>query len=185
MAELEPTTEAAGLRLPDQGIYSFLGGAAAVGVSLGGLVDHAVRQPAVLPPFVPLWVSLAGGALSFVWALRATVLRDRLEYLCLAGFWLSDAVASHVGEPRALVVQSLCLGALGMLVAQPWLHRMPTRLSQAGVALCISASSHGFLSGAWKFASLALVAIALLLALWIIDDLEAKGTVVAGEGVWS
>jgi hypothetical protein len=86
-----------------------------------------------------------------------------------------------VGEARTAVFQSICLGALGALLVQPQLHKMPTGLSRAGAALCVAASSHGFLPGVWRLASLALVAIVLLVALWITDDLEAEGAIVAGE----
>ena len=175
-------TEPAGPTVPVNGVYYFLGGSVALGSCLGALVDHAARQPVVLPPFVPVWVSLAGGAFFVVWAVQAIPWRDRLEYLCLAGVCLADAAASQLSEPRLLIIQSLCLGAWGALVAQPWLPGMPASLSRSGAALCISASSLGFLPGVWKFASLTMVAIVLLIALWIIDDLEAKGVIIAGKG---
>jgi hypothetical protein len=181
MAGSDPTTDGSGATLYDRGVYYFLGGAIAVGGSLGALVDHAFRQPVFVPPIVPLWLSIGAGGLSLLWAARATSWHDRLECMCLAGLWLGDAAAPHVGGARAAVAQAICLGALGALLVQPQLHNMPTGLSRAGAALCVSASSHGFFSGVWRVASLALVAIVLLVALWIIDDLEAEGVIVAGE----
>jgi hypothetical protein len=154
----------------------------ALGSCLGALIDYTIRQPVVLPPFAPLWVSLAGGALLLVWAVRATPWRDRLEWLCLAGAWFGDAAASEIAKPRILIIQALCLGAWGALIAQPWLPRMPASLSRSGAALCIAAISLGFLPGVWKLASLALAAVVLLIALWIIDDLESKGVVIPGDG---
>jgi hypothetical protein len=132
--------------------------------------------------FMPTWLSLVIAALFLILAVRAKSTFDRVTGACFGGVFISAAVASRMTEPRiAFVVESVFLGVWGLLVARPWLTRMPTSLARSGVALCVAATAMGFVPGIWKLMAVVAMAILFLVCLWLVDSLEAKGVIVAGK----
>ena len=160
-------------------VYEFWAGAAALGLSLGSLVQYARGETPLVPRFFPVWTWLVGVAFFVISALRAKSTAARRADVLMAILLLCGAaVARMPNSSIVLVGQSLCLATWGAVAIQQSGRRMPESLGRAGLGLAIAACSAGFLPGLWKWVSLAAVIIVVLVSIWMLDNLEADGVVV-------
>jgi hypothetical protein len=160
-------------------VFQFLAGSGAIGLWLAGLVRAVAGHPRGTLGSSSVWICLVGAAV-FVWRGRDRPSRlERWAELATAAAFLLGA-ASFVVHSHTIqtLAQDLWLGVWGGLAAFRLQATMPPAMYRSGVAIGVATAGFGFLPGIWAWVAVGSVVAIVLVAVWVLDNLEAEGHVV-------
>jgi hypothetical protein len=160
-------------------VFHFLAGAGAIGLWLAGLVRAVAGHPRGTLSSSSVWLCLVGAAV-FAWRGRDRPSPpERWAELATSVAFLLGAASFAVQSPTArMLAQDLWFGVWGGFAAVRLLATMPAPMYRSGVAIGAATAGFGFLPGIWAWVSFGSVVVIVLVAVWVLDNLEAEGRVV-------